>query len=276
MPQRAPGETVLRVAGRDRVACGVLVTDSVRLTRDLTCSGDGPIVGCSRDGPPLTTHPVTIDLAGHSITGSGSWTGLTICSLYRVTVANGVVRNFGTGVWTNGDLTLQGVSVKGNGLGVYYWPSSLIVSRSAVVENGGDGIQAADDFSRIEVDGSTVSRNGGYGVDFLAYGGYGVFSDSEFSRNGLDGIGSSYSCGSYFGDKANGNGGSGIDIFDDIAFATNGCYQLGNNRADGNGQWGISLVFGGGEPTPPYQYDAGGNTAKLNGQPAQCRNITCS
>jgi Right handed beta helix region len=276
MPTRPSGELVPHVAVLGRIECGDVVSESVRLTRDLTCSGDGLIVGCRIDGPPSVTGPVTVNLAGHTIRGRGQWTGLTICSSYPVTILNGTVRNFALGVWSNSDTTLQNMTIAGNGTGVYYWPSHLIVSHSAVVQNGGDGIVAADSFSGLTVDASTVSRNGGYGVNLLTYGNGGAFSNSEFTRNGLDGIVSSYSCGSFFGNRASGNGGSGINIFDGIDFATNGCYQVGDNRADRNGQWGISLQFGGGEPTPPYQYDAGGNTAKGNGQPAQCRLLTCS
>src|SRR5262245_8961593 len=117
MPTRPSAEAALRSAARGQVECGKVVSESVRLIRDLNCSGDGVIVGCRNDGPPSVTGPVTIDLAGHTIRGSGNWTGFTICSLYTVTIVNGTIRDFGMGTWTNASVTLQRVTIKNNGIG---------------------------------------------------------------------------------------------------------------------------------------------------------------
>jgi parallel beta-helix repeat protein len=44
--------------------------------------------------------------------------------------------------------------------------------------------------------------------------------------------------------------------------------RLRDNRADGNGDFGIDAVAG--------VTDLGGNTATGNGNPLQCRNVFCS
>ncbi|MET4639541.1 hypothetical protein ABIE24_002786 [Mycetocola sp. 2940] len=73
------------------LTCGSTVTTDVTLTADLHCpSGDGLILGSN----------VTLDLGGHSLTGSGSGVGVQTEFLSEGgnTIRNGTIENWGTGI----------------------------------------------------------------------------------------------------------------------------------------------------------------------------------
>jgi parallel beta-helix repeat protein len=71
-------------------ACGSTVTTNLTLTADLSCpSGDGLIVGATG---------ITIDLGGHTITGSAGGIGVTNPGFATVTIRNGAITGFGTAV----------------------------------------------------------------------------------------------------------------------------------------------------------------------------------
>ena len=76
-------------ARADDISCGMTVTTDVQLESDLTCPGDGLIVGA--DG-------VTVDLNNHELSGSG--VGCGICALERhfVAVRDGTIDGFDSGV----------------------------------------------------------------------------------------------------------------------------------------------------------------------------------
>ena len=71
--------------------CGAVLTTDSRLTADLACpSGDG-----------LTLTPgVTLDLKGHTLSGSQTATGIVLPNLGDVTIRNGTVSGWGAGVQT--------------------------------------------------------------------------------------------------------------------------------------------------------------------------------
>jgi hypothetical protein len=104
----------------DHVQCGDVITQDTTLTADLNCSGDGLMIAA--DG-------VTLDLAGHSITGPGPGSGcaVTACRFYNgvlvggtgtgqaprpsvrnVTVENGTIRGFDAGVFGWGGRVQKG------------------------------------------------------------------------------------------------------------------------------------------------------------------------
>ncbi len=60
-------------------ACGAVISHSVRLTADLSCSGDGLLIDGSRN--------ITLDLAGHSVTAAG--VAIRVDSGDQATVKNG-------------------------------------------------------------------------------------------------------------------------------------------------------------------------------------------
>ena len=69
--------------------CGTTVLANLRLDQDLTCPGNGLIVGA--DG-------IRINLNGHTITGPGSGVGINVAGRTGVVIVGGTVRNFLAGV----------------------------------------------------------------------------------------------------------------------------------------------------------------------------------
>ncbi|MDF5754010.1 right-handed parallel beta-helix repeat-containing protein [Spongiactinospora sp. TRM90649] len=70
------------------VNCGDTLTASVTLTADLHCPGPGFIIGAD---------DVTVDLAGNSLTGSGTSTAIRVQGRTGVSVLNGTISGFGSG-----------------------------------------------------------------------------------------------------------------------------------------------------------------------------------
>ena len=69
--------------------CGATIFSNLKLNHDLTCAGDGLIVGA--DG-------IRLDLNGHTIAGSGSGVGISVFGRTNVSIFGGIVQNFETGV----------------------------------------------------------------------------------------------------------------------------------------------------------------------------------
>ncbi len=152
-------------AARPPLTCGTTVTTDVRLTADLLdCDGAGLVVGAPG---------ITIDLAGHTIDGTGTASSIGIDNLAGhddVRVIRGTIREFASGLdllETTGN-RLDRLTLEANGLGV-------IVERSAGVEL--DRITATHNtFTGISVNfseqatvrRSTASGNGQGGVVDLA------------------------------------------------------------------------------------------------------------
>ena len=90
-------------------SCGQTVMTSAVLTQDLVCTGAGVVV----EAPG-----VKIDLNGFTIRGDngGGDYGVDTGGFAGVTVENGVLRNFSTGVWADGGqkITISKVVTSGN------------------------------------------------------------------------------------------------------------------------------------------------------------------
>ena len=87
--------------------CGATIVWNLKLDHDLTCLGDGLIVGA--DG-------IKIDLAGYTITGSGSGAAVVVTGRTNVTIAGGTVRNFAAGVFVSdsSDIVIKGNEFRQN------------------------------------------------------------------------------------------------------------------------------------------------------------------
>jgi parallel beta-helix repeat protein len=72
--------------------CGAAITASTTLRHDLT--------GCPGDGLVITADNVTLDLGGHMLAGSGTpgSAGVRLSGQHHVTIRNGTVKAFATGV----------------------------------------------------------------------------------------------------------------------------------------------------------------------------------
>lgn len=76
----------------DTVSCGSILTSNTTLTSDLTCSSDALIIGASK---------ITLNLSGFTLTGPATNTGavgVLVDGYDRVTIKNGSIQNFETGV----------------------------------------------------------------------------------------------------------------------------------------------------------------------------------
>jgi parallel beta-helix repeat protein len=72
--------------------CGATITANLKLDHDLTCTGDGLIVGA--DG-------IKINLNGHTISGAGMGVGISLVGRTRVSIVAGTLQNFAVAVRMN-------------------------------------------------------------------------------------------------------------------------------------------------------------------------------
>src|SRR5688572_867351 len=72
--------------------CGATIVADLTLDHDLTCAGDGIIIGA--DG-------IAIDLNGYTITGPGTGVGIAVTGRADVSIAGGIIRTFTTAVRVN-------------------------------------------------------------------------------------------------------------------------------------------------------------------------------
>jgi hypothetical protein len=235
-------------------ACGAVVTTDVTLTEDLLdCPGDGLVVGASG---------ITIDLAGHSLTGSGVFTsrsGIDNEEHDGVTVLGGSISGFAAGVRayraTDGvvrDLqvssALEGVSLDGTS-------GFEVVGNRFTNHRTGVRLRGAVD---TRVHHNSVRRSTATGMSEVRSA---TVRDSAFSRNGLDGLrvdGESLGLHVRRVDASR-NGDSGIVL-------SSTAPTVSATSADHNGRDGIRA--------PDDTVDGGGNTARRNGE-SDCLGVTC-
>ena len=72
--------------------CGATILDDLKLDHDLSCTGDGLIVGA--DG-------IRIDLNGYTLSGSGVGAGVVVTGRTNISISGGTVGNFAVGVRVN-------------------------------------------------------------------------------------------------------------------------------------------------------------------------------
>ena len=263
------------------LTCGSVVTTSVVLTSDLgPCPGDALIAGADN---------IVIDLGGHTITGNGSGAGVRVAQHTGVTVTNGTIRTFETGVVLDESTrntvsklvladNLRGVNVAGS--------DNNLVEKNTILGSGLDGIRLGLSDNNLVSKNILTGNVFGIGVADFSTGnlveknvlrdtrgfGVAVFSDSDSNRlekndvqrtSGGDGISVSPDSDLtvVFKNIANANRDDGIDT-------DNPQTTITGNIANSNGDLGIEAVQG--------ATDGGGNLASGNGNPAQCVGVTCS
>ena len=157
--------TVLAPLGHARgetpiTTCGQVVRTNALLTRDLGCAGRaGVVVGASG---------ITINLNGFTVHGdrsSGRYGIDDLNGFDRVTVENGVVRNFDYGLVGFGAnrLVVSGLVVSGNTSGgIFVVGSTPQIQSSKALRNGEDGIYVLGTSATVQ--SSTGSANAGSGI----------------------------------------------------------------------------------------------------------------
>ena len=195
-------------AAANHVACGDVITQDTTLDSNLTCPDRGPTIAASN---------ITLDLAGHAITGPGSGPGLELISADGVTIRNGTIRNFAEGVYTDGGrgTALIGMRFNANGAGVrcQYAPECTI--EDSIFAGNGTGVDIAS------ADGGdpaptlirrNVIRDNDFGIRFT--GEAGLVIDNRVVRNRLDGIANDYGRPVRIaGNVVTANGGDGVRVF---------------------------------------------------------------
>ena len=208
------------------------------------CTGSGVIVGASG---------ITIDLRGFTIQGDrgvGDYGIDNSAGYVRVTIKNGVVRNFGYGVLASNsmnpsnipdDVTVSNLLASGNQIvGIFIGGSRASVKSSAAFGNNNVGIFISGNFARIQ--SSTASGNDQDGIH-------------------VDGSGARIQS-----STASGNDAHGIHVAGDAALIT-------GIHADGNGYAGSTTDSSGlGINVTNYTTaPVGKNTARGNDDPAECQ-----
>lgn len=216
---------------------------------------------------------VKLNLGGHSVSGSGGGVGISVFYGSTARVRSGTVKNFGLGFWvSSGSLTIENMTISDSGWGLVIYGDRLTI-RNSVLTHNGIGVVVPAPGVIATITGSRIAENLGNGFETDDQNIYADFTGDAFQGNGGDGAYVSDGGGSFHSNVFNRNGGSGLDIIDNVTFVGN--YHVGNNTADRNGDWGIAVNLTGGDPPLPI-YDDGGNEAKLNGNPTQCLGVTCT
>jgi parallel beta-helix repeat protein len=91
--------------------CGATILEDLKLDHDITCTGNGLIVGA--DG-------IKLNLQGHTIAGSGIGTGINVTGRRDVSIFGGTIRNFLAGVLVREsiDVVIKDNELIANGDGV--------------------------------------------------------------------------------------------------------------------------------------------------------------
>lgn len=146
-------------------ACGAVVTGTVHLTRDLTCSGDGLIVGSAG---------ATIDLAGHTLRGTPAGVGITSradatsgeATPAEIVVRGGTISGFRAGIAPGSraaSITVGNVLIRNSqGAGIEPYSKKLTVTGSRFEVND-QGIGPRDGCT-LTVSDSTFRNNRTYGL----------------------------------------------------------------------------------------------------------------
>ena len=215
-------------ASSSDASCGATVTSDVRLDADLIdCPGNGLIVGASG---------ITIDLAGHTIDGTGDGFGIENPGGYDdVAIRRGTITNFAIGVvvFDTTASTLEQITATGNleGFAVQRAVAAEL-DRVAAVDNAGNGVSVNFSDDTI-VRRATVTGNGQGGIVDRASTG------SRYDRNTVTGNAfgieiSQTEAAQLERNVASGNDGDGIRI----GFAATGVH-LDRNRTDANADNGL-------------------------------------
>jgi hypothetical protein len=242
------------------ISCGVPTTGKVvELKQDLSCPGDGIVVGGDEQ---------EIRLNGHTIFGSFSGVGIDFNGHSAVSVEGGGARvlDFGTGVVLDGRLGT--IEVPGQRLPRRV-PSSI--GRVQVEFPTGDGIQVPVGRANVFASAVTVSNAGANGVH--VFGGDGskepipkvaLFGINVFSST-LNGISIDKGSNTTVADSVSKqNGADGIVVNPQ---PNGGSVGIENTRANYNVGWGINGIRG---------VRSAGNTAVGNGQVRQCHVVECN
>jgi Periplasmic copper-binding protein (NosD) len=216
-------------------ACGSTVIHSVTLNANMNCpASSGILVGKSG---------ITINLNTHTITGPGGMTsyyGVFDSGFGHVTIENGTVQNFYDDVHVDSSSGTTILKIKAHGAnnaGISYTTSQDGVVDQTGASHNAIGISLGVN-RNVNVTSSTAAHNAIEGV---------YDNDSVATLNHV---------------TASNNPGYGVYIDQPVASTTAGDYKIENSRANSNGGTGFEIF----NNLPQWQYQANliGNTANDN------------
>jgi parallel beta-helix repeat protein len=220
-------------------SCAAIVSNDAILANDLSCPG--------QNGIQAAGLGITIDLAGHTLTGNGTNTGIGIFS-DSVTIKNGTVKGFSTGLKVGADnaqlLSVRVSGAAGSGIQFDSGRGHALISASRIVGNGANGIFVSGG-DGVQVTGSKTSANGDSGIALINSGADAcdddLISSNTITANGLSGIeffnsATHHARPRILNNKISGNATAGILL----ATADDG--KVKGNTVTGNHDVGISLV----------------------------------
>ena len=179
-PPTSSGSAVVPGA-LSHVLCAATLLESVKLDHDLTCTGNGLIVGA--DG-------ITIDLNGHAITGAGSGIGIAVTGRNDIRITGGTIRNFAVAVRT---LMSTGVLIDHNefdgnpeGIDLQAGSNKNTIKDNAFRNSATRAIMLRGDTSANDIKANTFSGNR---VGILLFGAtFSTLKDNIISGSAVAGI----------------------------------------------------------------------------------------
>jgi hypothetical protein len=289
------------------VQCGHVLVEDTTLDSDLTdCPGDGLVIGS--DG-------VALDIAGHTIDGLGATedqTGIKSNGFREVTVRDGVVQDFGTGVALRptASSVVRNITTRSQyplAIGIAVVGDRNLVERNTTTNGGGalgvhgDANRVArnliasgtdDDWFLVSGSNSEIVRNEvRLGDPTVCRAFRFSLNDSLVARNTLTGTGAfPVADGECFGFLGSGDG-TTLDRNSVTGLSTgisvSGDLLLTRNVANANAWNGLEAApsvtltrntandNGNLGIEAPGAIDGGGNRARGNGNPAQCVGVSC-
>jgi parallel beta-helix repeat protein len=282
------------------VGCGAVVTQDTTLDSDL--------MDCPANGVLIAGSGVTLDLAGHTIDGTGGAFGVvTTGRASGVTVTGGRVRGFHIAVEAEGgQFVVRDLEVTGAHNGILLGTTSAVVAGVLAWGNDGSGLNMSGARNVLVIDSVMVANGAGVSAPGVGssrlernFFGWNTFhgvraagmSDSvllgnRVHANGTVGIrleeGSSGNVLS--GNRVSGSGTDGIVLAED-----SGDNRLERNRSVRNGADGFDLAGAGAtlvrnraDRNAGLGFDAPlgvaidvRNTARHNGDSRQCVGVDC-
>ena len=271
------------------VTCGQVITGNVLLTNDISgCPGDGLIIGAAG---------IIVDLNGHTISGTGTGTGIRNDGFASVTITNSAttIENFqfgvvlGAGTYAN---VVSNIRIAQSEVGILLWDADNgkvgnLIENNVFVANG-EGIVLGSGTQNAVLLGNTVEVSTGNGITLEASAGNRLESNvitlsggagiaigegsiantlvtNTVSSSALHGIVVAVEAGPAFGNIIEGN--TATQNVGDGIHVSAAAHIIGGNVANQNGGAGIIASEG--------NVDGGGNLASFNGSSWQCTGVTC-
>ncbi|MDE1863381.1 MAG: right-handed parallel beta-helix repeat-containing protein [Thaumarchaeota archaeon] len=247
-------------AGAESIGCGQTINQSVKLDSDLNCMHSGT------DGLKIGANNITLDCAGHTITGPASYyreatglDGISVTNASGITVKNCHVTYFDNGYVLSNSSNDILVRDKADNNGKYGFAvtshsGNNRLDNDEAANDGGYGFAVAMDSIGNRILDSLSSGNSEAGFVSLTRSNGTTFENDISYKNMQDGfILSSSSGGSLANNLAQENAYSGFALFGSAGD------NLGNNTSRANGMGGYLIVASSGNMLT-------GNEAERNGQ----------